>query len=62
MKRVFSIVLSLLAPQSGANSRLAFRDFHPVRPLKAFEHLSLFIADAFKPGSGSQWQSLAVNI
>ena len=39
--------LSLLAPQSGAHSRGAFRDFqpnpiHPV-PLTAFEHLSLYI-------------------
>ena len=35
--------LLLLAPQSGAHRRSSNRDFHPIHPRIAFEHLSLYI-------------------
>ena len=38
---------TLLASQSGAHRRGAFRDFHPIQPSPTFEHLSLY-TEAFQ--------------
>ena len=58
-------VMVLLAPQSGAHRRGAYRDFHSIpipNQLIAFEHLSLY-TEAFKRSKafyGDLWQSVAL--